>query len=170
MGLILIISLIAAADDSFNINVTCSFIDIDILDIYGDPYPGWMPDTLEMDEVYYTQPTEGMELLNSGNIPIQISMRAYDSSDDTLSGYRPWSPALAPLEMDEFSLAVMDTSAIWLDSLSTSWIDLDTTYSTILTLLEEGEGQYIFIRLHTPPLTSDRRAHDLCIEIEGSIP
>ena len=164
------ISAFAADADNFNINVTVAFLDLSVEDILGNPYPGWMPDTLEMDTTIFMQDSDVAVLRNEGNVPLSLYISAIDMPDDWILAYRQWILVSDPETIDEYALAVFDTSAATIDPSSSSWEDVDTLSNLFIPALDEGFERFLYFYLRTPFLTSDHSAHQIVVTIEATVP
>ena len=164
------VSAFAADADNFNINVSVAFLELSVEDILGNPYPGWMPDTLAMDTTIFMQDGDVAVLRNEGNVPLSLYISANDMPDDWLLGYRQWILVNDPEFIDEYALAIFDTSAATIDPSSSSWQDVDTLSNLFIPVLDEDFERFLFFYLRTPFLTSDHYGHQIIVTIEATVP
>ena len=161
---------IFAEGDEFNITVTCSYISLEVEDIFGEPYAGWNPDTLDTSTEIVMLDAEGAYLVNSGNVPLTVHCSVQDMPDGYTSGYISWDAVESPDSIDQYSVALYNTASPVCDTLSPEWVTLNEDPLLVFPSMFEGTGRYLYFSLTTPPFTSDRQDHRIGILIEGSLP
>lgn len=88
--IVFVVSLALAAEQPFAINISVEFIGIELLNLDGSPYIGFVTDEIDPGEMVVADSARGIWIHNQSNIPIGLISWAFDDMSFLPEGTPLW--------------------------------------------------------------------------------